>query len=40
MAKRSRNSSETTIENRLKQGRGMGQGANYNPWLHIQDVPS
>ena len=40
MAKRSRNSSETTIENRLKHGRGMGQGANYNPWLHIQDVPS
>lgn len=40
MAKPSRNSSETTIENRLKQGRGMGQGANYNPWLHIQDVPS
>ncbi|NQE37834.1 TnsA endonuclease N-terminal domain-containing protein [Microcoleus asticus] len=40
MAKRSRNTSETTIENRLKQGRGMGQGANYNPWLHIQDVPS
>ena len=25
MAKRSRNSSETTIENRLKQGRVMGQ---------------
>ena len=40
MAKRSRNSSETTIENRLKQGRGQGREANYNPWLHIQYVPS
>jgi hypothetical protein len=40
MAKRKRATSKTTIENRLKEGRGQGKGANYNPWIHIQDVPS
>lgn len=40
MAKRQRATSATTIERRLKEGRGSGKGANYNPWLHIQDVPS
>jgi hypothetical protein len=40
MAKRKRATSKTTIENRLKERRGQGKGANYNPWIHIQDVPS
>ncbi|PSB34399.1 TnsA endonuclease N-terminal domain-containing protein [Stenomitos frigidus] len=40
MAKRQRATSTTTIERRLKEGRGSGKGAKYNPWLHIQDVPS
>ncbi|HEY9697869.1 MAG TPA: TnsA endonuclease N-terminal domain-containing protein [Trichocoleus sp.] len=40
MAKRKRATNSTTIEDRLKEGRGQGKGKNYNPWLHIQDVPS
>jgi TnsA endonuclease N terminal/TnsA endonuclease C terminal len=40
MAKRQRRWSESTIEKRLKEGRGRGQGANYLPWLFIHDVPS
>lgn len=40
MAKRSRSNDQTTIEKRLKQGRGQGQGASYIPWLDIQDVAS
>ncbi|MEA5497541.1 TnsA endonuclease N-terminal domain-containing protein [Limnoraphis robusta Tam1] len=40
MAKRSRSSSSTVIEQRLKEGRGQGKGENYNPWLHTQDVAS
>jgi hypothetical protein len=40
MAKRQRATSTTTVEKRLKEGRGSGKGANYTPWLHIQDVPS
>ncbi|MFC8689554.1 TnsA endonuclease N-terminal domain-containing protein [Brevibacillus porteri] len=40
MAKRNRNTTKQKIENRLEQGRGRGEGANYVPWLKIQDVPS
>jgi len=40
MAKRSRSNDQTTIEKRLQEGRGQGQGASYIPWLHIQDVAS
>lgn len=40
MAKRSRSASGKTLERHLKDGRGQGRGASYNPWLHIQDVPS
>lgn len=41
MAKRKRNnSSETKIEKWIKEGRGQGEGANYKPWLEIQDVAS
>jgi hypothetical protein len=40
MAKRARGLSETVIERRLAEGRGRGRGVDYDPWLHIQDVPS
>ena len=40
MAKRRRETTEKTIKKRLKEGRGQGSGAEYKPWLHIQDVPS
>ncbi|MGH9841728.1 MAG: TnsA endonuclease N-terminal domain-containing protein [Blastocatellia bacterium] len=40
MAKRNRNINERVIKRRLKEGRGQGRGADYQPWLHIQDVPS
>ncbi len=32
--------SENVIAQRIKSGRGQGQGAKYQPWLQIQDVPS
>lgn len=40
MAKRKRNIDEKVIASRRKDGRGCGRGANYKPWLRIQDVPS
>jgi hypothetical protein len=40
MAKRKRSVQETTIEKRLKEGRGQGTGTSYIPWLFVQDVPS
>ncbi len=40
MAKRRRETTERSIRKRLKEGRGQGSGAEYKPWLHIQDVPS
>ncbi|MBS4207190.1 TnsA endonuclease N-terminal domain-containing protein [Bacillus sp. FJAT-50079] len=41
MAKRKReNSTETKIERWIKEGRGQGEGTNYQPWLEIQDVAS
>ena len=40
MAKRRRETTEKNIEQRLKEGRGQGAGAAYQPWLRIQDVPS
>jgi hypothetical protein len=40
MAKRKRYAFQTTIKNRLKQGRGLGVLSEYKPWLYIQDVPS
>ncbi|MBW4440696.1 MAG: hypothetical protein KME10_05560 [Plectolyngbya sp. WJT66-NPBG17] len=39
MAKRKRDTNATTIENRLKEGRGQGKGANYTPWIHLQKHP-
>jgi hypothetical protein len=40
VAKRKRVINERVIKRRLKEGRGQGRGAHYQPWLHIQDVPS
>jgi hypothetical protein len=40
MAKRKRQTNQEVIEKRLKEGRGQGRGADYKPWLLIQDVPS
>jgi TnsA endonuclease N terminal/TnsA endonuclease C terminal len=40
MAKRKRSNSEGAIQRRVKEGRGQGEGAAYQPWLRIQDVPS
>lgn len=40
MPKRLRRISESTIDKRLKEGRGQGKAANYLPWLFIHDVPS
>lgn len=40
MAKRKRNFTDKTIENRLREGRGKGEGKNYLPWITVRDVPS
>lgn len=40
MAKRKRETTLTVIDKRIKEGRGQGKGANYKPWLLVQDVPS
>jgi hypothetical protein len=40
MAKRNRNSTQKSIDKRVKAGRGAGRLSNYTPWLHIQDVAS
>ncbi len=40
MAKRKRQTDQKVIEKQLKERRGQGRGADYKPWLLIQDVPS
>lgn len=40
MAKRRRRTDPQKIEQHLDEGRGQGQGIDYQPWLRIQDVPS
>lgn len=40
MAKRKRGTTQSSIEGRIKEGRGHGRLSEYNPWLHIQDVGS
>lgn len=40
MAKRKRDFTSSTLQKRLKEGRGQGEGKDYLPWLFIQDVPS
>lgn len=40
MAKRRRGMTGSSIERRIKEGRGTGRLSEYKPWLCIQDVPS
>ncbi len=40
MAKRSRTTNAKTIDQRIREGRGQGKGADYRPWLSVQNVPS
>lgn len=40
MAKRKRGFTREKYEKWIKENRGIGDGANYRPWLKIQDVPS
>ncbi len=40
MAKRKRETTQTVIDRRIQEGRGQGTGADYKPWLFVQDVPS
>ncbi|MUG91691.1 heteromeric transposase endonuclease subunit TnsA [Scytonema sp. UIC 10036] len=40
MAHSTHSTTSSVIEKRLKQGRGQGRGADYKPWLTIQDVSS
>lgn len=40
MAKPRKGKGENSIRRNIKDGRGQGRGSEYNPWLHIQDVPS
>jgi hypothetical protein len=40
MAKRKRIFTDVTIENRLKEGRGKGDGEGYKPWITVRDIPS
>lgn len=40
MAKRKRMTTEAAISRRLREERGQGNGASYQPWLTVQDVPS
>lgn len=40
MAKRKRETTQKVINKRISEGRGQATGADYQPWLRIQDVPS
>lgn len=40
MAKRRYSIDENTIEKRLDEGRGGGQGKGYTPWMYVHEVPS
>ncbi len=40
MAKRKRENTSDTVDRRVKEGRGIGRGVDYKPWLLVQDVPS
>lgn len=40
MSKRDRTTTQRKIDKYVKEGRGQGEGASYQPWLNIQDVPS
>lgn len=30
----------SSIQRKLKEGRGLGRGKDYKPWLMVHDVPS
>lgn len=40
MALRNTAKTEAVIAKRLREGRGQGRGADYKPWLDVQQVPS
>lgn len=40
VAKRNRSITRAVRDKRRREGRGLGKGADYKPWLRIQDVPS
>jgi len=40
MAKRDRTTYPAKVRSRITAGRGQGHGAEYRPWLTVQDVPS
>ena len=40
MAKHRRTWNQSIFNKHLREGRGQGIGAGYNPWIHIQDFPS
>ncbi|KDR94351.1 TnsA endonuclease N terminal [Peptoclostridium litorale DSM 5388] len=40
MAKRNRKMTDKKIERMIKEGRGQGSGADYKPWITIQDIAS
>ncbi len=40
MAKHRGEFTDKTIEKRIKEGRGFGEGSSYLPWITIRDVPS
>jgi hypothetical protein len=40
MAKRKRTTTEKTIDQHIREGRGQGHGDAYKPWLLVQDVAS
>jgi hypothetical protein len=40
MAKYRRTWNQPIFNKYLREGRGQGIGAEYNPWIHIQDLPS
>ncbi len=40
MAKHRGEFTDKTIEKRIKEGRGSGEGSRYLPWITIRDVPS
>ena len=40
MAKRTRRWNEAVYRRYLREGRGQGSGASYNPWITIHDFPS
>jgi hypothetical protein len=40
MARRKRVWNQSIFNKYIREGRGQGTGAEYNPWIHIQDFPS